>query len=133
MYNIRLIFRNWDTRMSDDSNQAMATPPPAAFPQENQGPAPVQQPQQPQQQAPVPQQQQLPQQVPMQGGPSPSPNMQGMPGQTGPIGAPTGPVQGGQNQGYQQQGGTGQPNVQNIDMLHKVIDIKQLIVISNHS
>ena len=105
--------------MSDDSNQAMATPPPPTFPQENQGgTAPGQQQSQPQQQQTAPSQQQQVAQGPMQAGPGS--NIQGMPGQSGPVGGLTGPIQGGQ--GYQQQGGTGQPNPGNIEMLHKVID-----------
>ena len=109
-------------KMSDDSNQAMATPPPPTFQPDNQGGAPVQGHVQPQQQGP---------QGPMpQGGPAPGGNMQGMPGQggpmggptaqTGPMAGPTGPGQGGQGQGYQQGATGGQPNPGNLEMLHKV-------------
>ena len=110
-----------ENKMSDDSNQAMATPPPPTFQPDNQGVAP----------APGPvQQQQGPQGLMPQTGPGPGGNMQGMPGQTAPMGGPTappvpiggpsGPGHGGQGQGYQQGPTGGQPNPGNMEMLHKV-------------
>ena len=134
--------------MSDDSNQAMATPPPPTFQPDSQGGAAPQGPVQPQQGPPVP--------VPQAGpGPGPTGNMQGMPGQSGPMGGPAGqpgpmggpagqpgpmggpagqpgpmggppgPVQG-QAPGYQQQQSGGQPNPGNMEMLHKVLLLLQL-------
>ena len=111
--------------MSDDSNQAMATPPPPTFQPDNQGGAPSQ--------GPVQQQQGPPGTMP-QPGQGPGGNMQGMPGQAGPMGGPTaqtgpmagptGPGQGGQGQGYQQGATGGQPNPGNMEMLHKVCNLQ---------
>ena len=110
--------------MSDDSNQAMATPPPPTFQPDNQGGAPSQ--------GPV--QQQGPPGTMPQTGPGPVGNMQGMPGQAGPMGGPTAqtgpmagptvPGQGGQGQGYQQGVTGGQPNPGNMEMLHKVCSLQ---------